>query len=131
MTDQLTVNAELEEGAVVLTVDYGPEQMFQQEGSKALSEEFLKKYNEATQSDGSSRSSIVVVEADTAGSPLLKALFDLYKKVTAERKQLICVGYPRAYIRSLTTLGLLSLSGFKLAESKKAALEILKQQEKK
>jgi len=51
------------------------------------------------------------------GSSLVRALFDLYKVVSADSAKLICVSYPEDYMDSLTSLGLTALPGFKLTNS--------------
>jgi len=132
MPERLVVDAEISRGVVVLKVGYGLEQMLKdgaaKELSKRLLEEYQRKMNEEAQKTNDSArtgSCVVVITAETAGSPLVRALFELYKVVTAEGGQVICVGYPSDYIDSLTELGLPSLDGFSLATSQQAAIETL------
>jgi len=130
MPERLTVKAEITQGIVVATVGYGLEQMLQEGAAKELSRRLLEEYQrqmDEAKKAGTARtgSCVVVIKAETAGSPLVRALFELYKAVTAEGGQVICVGYPSDYIDSLTELGLPSLHGFSLAASQEAAIKTL------
>ena len=55
---------------------------------------------------------VVVIKASTAGSPLIRALLELYKTVTANGGQLRLVDYPLEFRHSLSTLGFRTLPGF-------------------
>jgi hypothetical protein len=65
----------------------------------------------------------VSIKAKTAGSPLVRAIFELYKVVSAEAATLFCASYPENYMESLTTLGLPALPGFKLTKTLEEALQ--------
>lgn len=127
MADKPTVTATSDRGVVVLQVSYGPELMLAQSASTVLSEELVNTYKqEANQSTALvTQSCVVVIEAETAGSPLVRALFELYRTVYAGGGQVICVHFPSDYIDSLTTLGLTTLPGFSLAGSKEEAISRL------
>ena len=127
MAEDLKVTTALEQGVVVLTVSYGPELMLTNTASKKLSEELVGAYQKETGKNGSANtgSCVVIIEAQTAGSPLVRALFELYKTVSADGGQVICIGFPSDYIDSLTTLGLTALPGFTLAGKKEEALSKL------
>jgi hypothetical protein len=111
---ELTVKPNLEQGIVVLKISYGPDQMFQRETAMRLSEQLLSAYTTWIDKEGveDRKSCITVIEAQTAGSPLVRGLFDLYKAVRRKDGQLICANYPADYLESITTLGLPALPGF-------------------
>lgn len=124
MTDDLRVDKRCENGVPVLTIDYGTEQMFQARVSELLSERLVNAYRtllSESHEHEPARACIVVIKAETAGSPLVRALFDLYKVVHAGSGTLICVSYPKAYMDSLTSIGLTVLPGFFLAETEDEA----------
>jgi hypothetical protein len=103
-----------------LEVNYVPAEMFKPHTAKLLAEQFIENYRNLTTIpvSGAKRNiCIVVIKATVAGSPLVRALFDLYKVVVADSAKLICVSFPEDYMDSLTGLGLPALPGFKLASS--------------
>ncbi len=124
MAEDLTVISTIEDKVVILVVRYGPELMLSLTAHETLSAKLVKAYEEESAKDASvkTNSCIVMIEAETAGSPIVRALFELYKTVYAGSGQVICVGYPQDYIDSLTTLGLTGLAGFSLANTKQEAL---------
>src|SRR5690348_4618576 len=112
MNESLDVNGESRAGVPIITVQYGPEGMLQSKGA-VLSRRMRDEY-ERLSKDSANRSLVVDIKADTAGSPLIRALVDLYKSVTARKGQLICAGYPRDFIPALRALGVTGLPGFHL-----------------
>lgn len=125
----LNVEIRRDDETPVLTVDYGADQMFLPQSSQTLSEKLLALYRQevSDQPDKPAlKGCIIVINADSAGSPLVRALFELYKVVNADGGQLFCVSYPDDYIDSLTSLGLTVLPGFHLAASKAEALKKLR-----
>jgi hypothetical protein len=122
---ELDVKASHERGLVVLSVEYSPEFLISRESSMRLSQDFQAKYDEEAKKIPSTTAPdcLVEIKASTAGSSLVKGLFDLYKSVNARGGKVICVGYPKDYFNSLTSLGLPNLSGFKLAYNKDEALK--------
>ena len=124
MAEDLQVESTIEDKVVVLKVRYGPELMLSRRAHETLSAELVKRYEAESAKDDSvkTNSCIIIIEADTAGSPLVRALFELYKTVYAGSGQVICVGFPPDYIDSLTTLGLTGLPGFSLANNKEEGL---------
>ena len=115
-----------ERDVVVLEVSYGLEMALQEAAGESLTRELLDAY-EITRQDGQieNPSCLVVLVATTAGSPLLRALFELYQRVQSERGELICVDFPTDYLASLTSLGLTELRGFRLSHSRDEALDAL------
>jgi hypothetical protein len=125
MPGYFSVTAEVAAGVPILTLTYGPEGMLQTTGpelSAALIAEYRKKRSD---SSAESSSLIFVIDADTAGSPLIRALVDVYRAV-AEKGKLFCVGYPRDFLPGLNALGVTSLPDFCIAPTVDSALQSLR-----
>ncbi|HEX3681643.1 MAG TPA: hypothetical protein VHU83_03805 [Bryobacteraceae bacterium] len=120
------VNGELENGRVLLTVTYGPDQMAQSGPASRLRREMIAAYDKAAGADTEVRDCIVLMQAQAAGSPFVRGLFDLWEHVRTRKGRLICANYPPEYIDSLLTVGLQELEGFSLATSKEDAVSQLK-----
>ena len=84
--------------------------MFQKGARQTLSQELTGAYNGLK--DNRKPGCVVVIKATTAGSPVIRALLELYKTVTANSGELRLVDYPRDFRDSLSTLGFRSLPGF-------------------
>jgi hypothetical protein len=124
MSDQdLSVSSNVEDKVIVLTITYGPEQMLRP--ANLISAGLIASY-ESEKKGGNGPNCIVVVGAKTAGSTLVKALFELWERVTQEGGQVACANYPDDYIESIMTLGLPALDGFKLAMDKSEAFRKLR-----
>ena len=129
MADKLEATGNVRDGVVVLSLDYGRELLLREDAPKRLSEELLRRYKELQENEKPATSSAVVeIKAKDAGSPVVRALFELWKEVVGNRGgQVVCVSYPQDYIDSLTTLGLPALPGFSLAATVSDALRRLAQ----
>lgn len=126
MADMLKVALSVEEGVVILRVTYDPGQMFERKTGDVLSEQLTSKYEEATlPPNPAGPDCIVVMDAQTAGSPMVKSLFELYMRVNNCKGKLICANYPADYIDSILAIGLPSLEGFRLATDKEEAFKKL------
>ena len=95
----------------VVEVSFEPELIFQKGARRTLSEELTGVYN-GLRKDKGDPGCVVVIKASTAGSPVIRALLELYKTVTANGGQLRLVDYPWEFRDSLATLGFRSLPGF-------------------
>ncbi len=128
MPEKLAVKGNVEEGVILLTISFGQELLFERGARERLSNELMNRYREIREKENvKSTSCVVEIQSDTAGSPLVRALFELWKEIVGkEGGQVICVGYPSDYIDSLTSLGLPSLGGFSLANSKEEAFSKVK-----
>lgn len=71
-------------------------------------------YEECHSSPNIPTSCIVDIQGDFVGSSLARALFELWKKVTARNGELSCINYPKDYIDTIASLGLPMLPGFEL-----------------
>ena len=94
----------------VVEVSFEPELMFQRGAQQTLTQELTGAYKELKKDTGKP-GCVVVIKASTAGSPVIRALLELYKTVTANGGQLRLVDYPREFREGLSTLGFRSLPG--------------------
>jgi hypothetical protein len=129
MEQALHVTGKVEGGVIVLAISYSHELLMRTEAPKRLSKEVMECYQRLREQKVGTietNSCIVEINSDVAGSPVVRALFELWREVTGrESGQVICVNYPQDYIASLTSLGLPSLGGFGLALTKEAAIQKL------
>jgi hypothetical protein len=103
------ITGESTQGVGVITLQYGPEQMMTP--GAEIGSKLVAKYAELRETTHNP-SVVVDIKADTAGSPVIRALYDLYRNVRSNRGQLLCVGYPHDYLPSLYSLGLPDRPGF-------------------
>ena len=124
MQGELEVIGEVEQGVIILTIRYGPELVFARGAVENMRDSLVDRYSQMLQDPDlkDERSCVVVIDADTAGSPLVRALFELYKVVTRANGKLVVGCYPEHYIESLSALLLPALGGFSLAASRTDAL---------
>ena len=129
MAEELRVEGKVEQGVILLTVHYSDELLLKTGSSKRLSKELTDKYQEFRKKERvgvKNISCVVDIQSEIAGSPLVRALFELWKEVVSkEGGQVVCVNYPADYLDSLTSLGLPTLPGFSLAETKEEAIQKL------
>ena len=107
----------------VVEVSFEPDLMFQKGARHTLAEELTGAYRALKEKKGPA--CVVVIKASTAGSPIIRALLELYKTVTANGGQLRLVDYPLEFRDSLATLGFRSLPGFAHAATIDKAVEEL------
>ncbi len=122
----LQVEDKVQDGVAVITVSYGPETFQQSTASSNFSSEILRHYDSARQQDSRVKSAVVDIHADVAGSSLVRGLFELFRAVLRNGGQIVCVGFPKDYLPSLTTLGLLDQPRFSLADNPERAIRQLK-----
>ena len=126
---QQKVSADEKRGVAVVTVDYDLEEMFQKGASEELRSAILGAYDRLVEEKKAIASlkklCVVVIEAKTVGSPLLRALFELYKKIAAEGGEVRVAGFPPDYKEVLNALGMSALRGFSLSRSEDEALKEL------
>jgi len=130
MAEELQVEGSItKEGVILLVVKYGQELLLKEGAPERLSKALTGRYREMLGKDGGkvrTMSCVVEIQSEIAGSPLVRALFELWKEVVGkESGQVICVNYPPDYIDSLTSLGLPSLAGFSLAVTREEAIQSL------
>ncbi len=123
------VTSEVNKGVIWLTIKYDEEFLLKKELTEKLQNVIVDSYREKlgkNEKELTTKSCVVEIQSKTAGSRLVRALFELWKEVDSNlNSQLICVGYPDDYIDSLISLGLTSLPNFKLKASKEEALKQL------
>ena len=120
---------EVESGVVVLTLTYEPDAMYREGYGQTLANNLLDVYERVRRERADEIHQpphcIVDVQAETAGSPVLTALVQLYKAADALNARVITVGYPEKYMESMVVLGLLNMEGFDSIEDKGEALSML------
>jgi hypothetical protein len=125
MNEQVQVTGVVDTQDVpIITLNYGPDMEKQgAEISSKLTEEYetLRKLTK-------NPSVVVDIHADTAGSHVIRALYNLYKTVHASGGRLVCIGYPNDYLPSLSTLGLLDQPGFLIGDGREDAIARLRPQ---
>ena len=127
MNDQLQIIGKWRNDIPLLEIDYLPAQMFQPGTSETLSERLISEYRmllKKSRPESPPRACVLFVKATTAGSPLVRAIFEVYKVIHADSGTLFCANYPINYMESLTSLGLTALPGFKLTTTVDEALEM-------
>ncbi len=122
-----TVDPTLEQGVVVLEVKYQDSALFKDSSYEELSLE-LQKLDQKVRKDRSqdikTPSCIIRILSRSAGTVLIRALFDHWQVVSANGGRLVCTDYPKAYLPSLRVLGLNKLPGFHLADSLNDAVQL-------
>jgi hypothetical protein len=127
MTNSLDVKTEISNSTLILVVAYPSDVLTNTQSSQALLERLVKAYDGRNRSEVGP-SCIVEIKAEVAGSSVVRALFDLWKSVSANSGELRIVGYPSDYTDSLTSLGVTTLKGFQLSASRDEALRSLQVQ---
>ena len=114
-------------GVVVLTFHSNANELIPSDTSSDLGKKLIHEYSTLSEreQDVKSKDCVVDMRTTTADSPVIRALFDLYKTVAATGGKLIVVGYPVDYIASLEALGLTTLPGFRLSNTKSDAMSRL------
>ena len=125
MNDHLQIKSEIRDGIPILELDYGPNTMFRAQVADLLAEKLVSEYRAGRPSH--SVVCVLNIKANTAGSPLVRAIFELYNVVSADSGTLYCSGYPSNYMESLTSLGLPALPGFKLTKTLDEAVAVAQQ----
>lgn len=122
-TDIPKVDGKIKEGIIVLTINYDQEFLLKDIAFERLKHGLTEGYfNIIKDRQPETESCIVKIESDTAGTPLIRALFELWREIRNKDKQVICVNFPKDYVDSLASLGLTSLPGFSLAASEEEAI---------
>ncbi len=129
MSEALTVKKNVENGVILLKVNFNEELLLKMDAGVTISQELKKRYQEVRDRDRAKLTTIscvVDINSEIAGSPLVRGLFELWREVVQkDGGQVVCVNYPKDYIDSLTSLGLPALAGFNLAGSTEEAIKIL------
>jgi hypothetical protein len=111
-----------ENGVIILAVAHYPEAYKTRRGKQLLREKLLAQYREARKDPAVRLASCVVeIESEVGGTPLNFALDDLRQEVVANGGKVVCLGYPRAYLASLASVGVTDARGFFLEDKGKRA----------
>ena len=121
MSNNQEVTGQIEGNAIVLTVTYGPKQMIDPDAPNELAKLLTQKYD-SLESGSKAKDCVVVINADIAGSPIVRALIELYILVFSKRGQVLLAEYPDAYFESLTSAALPDQPGFRTFLTKEDAL---------
>ena len=87
-----TVEAQVKDGVSVLTITYDSGQMFAS-GGVAISDKLRTRYDQVREKGTNGEKPqvphcVLYIEADTGGSPLIRALFEFYKELQSREGQL-------------------------------------------
>jgi len=129
MSDYLEVGGKDSDGIPVLEIDYDDNQMFRPRIAPLLAEKLVSEYRRLS-TQGPAPVCVLHIRAKVAGSPLVRAVFELYKVVSADSGTLFCANYPVNFMESLTSLGLTALPGFRLTASTEEALGLARREKK-
>ena len=126
MLEKPQISGDTKDGVIVLTINYDEEQLLKKGKKERFSNVLTNEY-ENFRKNVDNPSCIVKIESEVAGSAIIRALFELWKRVHEKEKgKVICVDYPKDYINSLSAIGLTALSGFKLASTVEKAINKIK-----
>jgi len=125
MIGSIDVKSQVEDSVLILILSYNSDVLAGRESSQELADRLLETYGARNTKEVGS-SCVIEIRSPVASSSLIRALFDLWKSVTASSGELRIVGYPKDYTDSLTSLGITSLKGFVLSQSREAALKSLR-----
>ena len=81
MAEELRVEGKVEKGVILLTVLFSEELLLQTGASNRLSKELTERYQEIRDKEKARveiTSCVVEIRSETAGSPLVRALFELW-----------------------------------------------------
>jgi len=117
MAERPMVKAKVQDGVVVLNVTYDDEEMLRPTAGEELRAAMLEKYDDLAKQRPDC---VVVLDTDQVGSPLVGALFELYKRIISRRGELRVAGYPPDYMELLNALGVTRLRGFHLSSGGEA-----------
>ncbi|MGA2988055.1 MAG: hypothetical protein ABSG32_30100 [Terriglobia bacterium] len=113
MIPNFTIEPTLSEGVIEITATY-PEFAISDAGfDEPFRKQLVQSYEKLAQTQ-ENRDCILTLKVKVAGSPVVKAIYELWKVVRARSGFLILADYPPNYVRALTDLGLPSLPGFDL-----------------
>ncbi len=116
-----TVKGRIKNDTVLLSLKYDASLFFDGSTQVKLRDRLRNRYFDLLE-EVEGKNCIVKIEADVAGSEIVRALFELWQEVYYRDGVLTCVNYPEEYIDSLLSLGLPSQEGFRLATTVEDAL---------
>lgn len=115
-SDEIQVDASVQNNCVEIAASYPTYLLIEAGFDEPFRKQLVEKYEDyATRHK--CRDCILSINAEVAGSQVVKGIFELYRIVRSRSGNLICANYPPLYVRALTDLGLPSLPGFELCSS--------------
>jgi len=126
MSPEFQINGDLRRGVPFLEVDYPASLISQPQSARPLGEELKSAYRDllARRTDDVRRGACVLfIKPKVVSTALARAIFQLYKVVSADNATLYCANYPDRYMDTLTALGMLALPGFFLKRTVDEALD--------
>lgn len=126
MSTNVEITGEWQGEIPVLKVRYTPSAMFELGMADTLSENLKAEYRKLrhVKDAAAPKACILEIDSETAGSPIVRGIFELYKVVNADGGALYCANYPANYMESLTSLGLPALPGFQPTRDLEEALQL-------
>src|ERR1700719_3048833 len=101
MDTELDIKGDVREGIPLLEIYYPPSVMFLPKGWEILSDKLTDVYKDLITQEGiRTKSCVVWIKSATAGSPMVRALFELFKIVDAGGGTLYCADFPEDYMAS-------------------------------
>jgi hypothetical protein len=126
MNEPLTVDGQIdkESGVPVITLQYGPNLMF--ETGSELETRLVSEYQRlSADTTAKSKSVVLDIKADTAGSPVVRALVKMHGFISSANKgQLLVANYPQEFLPALNQLGVTSLPGFRLVRDRSVGIDL-------
>jgi hypothetical protein len=126
MSQEFQIHGDLRRGVPFLEVDYPASLISHPQSSRPLGEELKSAYRDllTKHTDGVRRGACVIsIKPKVVSTALARAIFQLYKVVSADNATLYCTNYPDRYMDTLTALGMLALPGFFLKRTVDEALD--------
>ena len=127
---KLNISSTNKAGIAVLAIDYDFEAI-QKPRAHIVTDKFTQSYEKEKKKAPNVSSCVISIKPEYSTSTLNNAIFELWKTVRESGGILVCVDYPKEYIRSLTNLGMLGLEGFALSDTEDAAINSVTQRKKR
>lgn len=121
--NEITIKTSVFGNAVEIDANYPLSAMANAAFDEPFKKKLIEAYNENMNS--SANNCIIEIQVVVGGSQVVRGLYELYRVVHANGGRLICSNYPTDYVWSMAALGLPSLDGFTLCDSKESARALL------
>jgi hypothetical protein len=122
MKPNFKVEPAVRQGVIEITASYPEFAMTDAGFDEPFRQQLVQSYEKLAKTQ-ENPNCILTLKVEVAGSPVVKAIYELWKAVRARLGVLILADYPPDYVRALTDLGLPSLPGFELVSNTNEARE--------